>query len=488
MPRINSDHVKLFKNSGKSLDVRKRRLERSVELRKQKRDEQLSKRRQIDESVSNDSLSDVSIVSSEKDGIQAIEKLLMSNSEKKISQGAQLSRQILSKVESPLIQEFIDRGIMLKLVSLLEYNNETVQFESAWALTNIASGNSEQTQCVVKAGALTKLINLLKSNNMILCEQAIWAIGNISGDGSQMRDLVINLDVISYFENFTTKKMSLTFCRTLSWALSNLCRNKNPFPPEWAVKKLINLMHTLIEINDSNVHGDICWAVSYLTDGPDERIKVVMSSGLIPKIVNLFNHYNILSILTPIIRVVGNIVSGNDEHTRMILNYNILSKFPNILRDHNKSLSKELMWTVSNIAAGKPDQIEQIIISKLTKPIIKCFKNGNYRTKNECIWIINNISTCGTIAQLQKFIDRGVLYSLKSCFEIADDTMTLLLIDTIYALLKNCSANNFLNEICLMVEESGLLDLIEDLQHSEHPDIYKSVLKLIQSFFYEESD
>jgi hypothetical protein len=66
-----------------------------------------------------------------------------------------------------------------------------LQYEAAWCLTNLASGDTEHTGILFEHGAVNVLIALLVSPHIEVVEQAIWCLGNMAGDNTRIRDSIL---------------------------------------------------------------------------------------------------------------------------------------------------------------------------------------------------------------------------------------------------------------------------------------------------------
>lgn len=266
--KLDNQRLKNFKNKGRDLEtMRRQRNEVVVELRKNKRDEHLLKRRNVPhEDICEDSDIDGDF-RVQNTSLEAIVQNASSDNQGIQLSAVQAARKLLSSDRNPPIDDLIKSGILPILVHCLERDdNPSLQFEAAWALTNIASGTSEQTQAVVQSNAVPLFLRLLHSPHQNVCEQAVWALGNIIGDGPQCRDYVISLGVVKPLLSFISPSIPITFLRNVTWVMVNLCRHKDPPPPMETIQEILPALCVLIHHTDVNILVDTVWALSYLTD------------------------------------------------------------------------------------------------------------------------------------------------------------------------------------------------------------------------------
>nr|CAB3477123.1 unnamed protein product [Digitaria exilis] len=355
-------------------------------------------------------------------------------------------RKLLSIEQNPPIQEVINCGVLPCLVRLLSREDyPELQFEAAWALTNIASGTSENTMLVVSNGAVPTFVKLLRSPS----------------------------------EDVSAK-----------WEPQNLIAE------EWyLVKPALLVLRQLIHSEDKDVLADACWALSYLThsNGDNSNIQAVIETGACSRLVELLSHPS-TSVLFPSLLVVGNIASGDEAHTQGIIDHQALPYLLNLLiTNQRKSVKKQACWTISNITAGNHEQIQAVINGNLIGPLVHLMGTAESAISNEAAWAITNATCGGTHDQIKYLVSQGCIKAfcdflghsdpriLKVCLEGLEN---ILMVGEAEKSLGDCDINMYAE----MIEDADALDKIEDLQNHDNITIYHMAVRLLETFWVEEDD
>ncbi|VVC98414.1 unnamed protein product, partial [Leptidea sinapis] len=295
---MSGGHKHRYKNSGLSADeLRRRREEEGVQLRKQKREQQLFKRRNVNLPEPNAPdialPDDLSLTPSDDITPSMVSALYGDNPLEQVI-ATQTFRKLLSREPNPPIDEVIRTGIVPKFVEFL---------------TN-STNATLQTRVVIECGAVPVLVNLVCSGaSDDVREQAVWALGNVAGD---------------------SPRISMT--KNAVWTLSNLCRGKNPPTNFEAVAPGIPVLARLLHHIDSEVLSDACWALSYLSDGPNEKIQAVIDAGM-----SLTS--NVL--ITAYVRCFQAVIDAD-----------IFPTLITILKNAEFKTRKEAAWAITNATSG----------------------------------------------------------------------------------------------------------------------------------------
>lgn len=258
------------------------------------------------------------------------------------------------------------------------------------------------------------------------------------------------------------------------------------------------MLAKLVYSLDDEVLIDACWAISYLSDGSNDKIQAVIEAGIPRRLVELLMHAS-TSVQTPALRSVGNIVTGDDIQTQVIINSGALPALLSLLGSGKDGIRKEACWTISNITAGNSTQIQAVIDANIIPPLINLLSNGDFKTRKEACWAISNATSGGLQKpeQIRYLVQQGCIKPLCDLLSCPDNKIIQVALDGLENILKvgemdkdasDASADQNVNHFALYIEEAGGMEKIHDCQNNINEEIYMKAFNIIGKYFSDEDE
>eukprot|EP01017_Pseudomicrothorax_dubius_P035701 TRINITY_DN5043_c0_g2_i1.p1 TRINITY_DN5043_c0_g2~~TRINITY_DN5043_c0_g2_i1.p1 ORF type:complete len:259 (-),score=69.00 TRINITY_DN5043_c0_g2_i1:538-1314(-) len=165
-----------------------------------------------------------------------VKRLLDEESFKELLNEVRILRKTLVHCDESETRVFIQTGCVPHLIKLLQpmYDRfPDLQVEASWIIMNIASGDTQETEFLVRVNVLPALAELLLSPTERIVEHVLGALANIVGDSLNLRDIVLDTKgvlpgLLVLLDRYS--KLSVKVKRGVIFLASNICRGE-PYPP-----------------------------------------------------------------------------------------------------------------------------------------------------------------------------------------------------------------------------------------------------------------
>ncbi|KAK3739880.1 hypothetical protein RRG08_020323 [Elysia crispata] len=192
------------------------------------------------------------------------------------------------------------------------------------------------------------------------------------------------------------------------------------------------------------------------------------------------------------LRVVGNIVTGDDCQTQVIINCQSLPCLLHLLSSSKESIRKEACWTISNITAGNGQQIQNVIDCNIFPVLIDILGKAEFKTRKEAAWAIANATSGGLPEQIRFLVDQSCIPPLYDLLTVMDSKIAQVALNGLENILRlgetEAKRGNGVNPYTEMIEMCYGLDKIEFSQAHENLEIYQKAFDIIERYFGTEEE
>lgn len=477
-------------------EIKKRRDDNVVELRKKKRLESLVKRSRnmqdssamisFDPSQVEDllaraepQLKDPNISSTQR--ILLLTSLISHTAELEVlNQSIEILCKIASSEHPQPLSVIWESGISQKLIEFLSHSHNNIKYKAAWILTNLSSKTSEICNILAEQGAIESLAKLCTNDALTEYScQGLWALSNISGDNITLRNRVLATGIgeIIIRKLNITQNIELNDLSIMIWLLSNLFKFK-PQPSGNLIQEFVRLLPRLLILSHEAILIDTLRSLTYIT-ALGEHLTTIFNTGFIGRIVMLLIHDS-HKVKHCALNLVSNLSNGDELQIKTLLDNNVVDHLFKVLLVNKTNLKKDALFAISNIVLGPWEHVHSVTGHKEFKEVVSCIEHMDRDVRVEALFVLDNASN--HLNYVLSFVEADVLEKLLNIFTYGDPEIILKSLGIVEKIFYSAKENNC-QQVFTKFEELGGTEKMERLQSHPNPQIYEKVFRIIHQYF-----
>lgn len=366
--------------------------------------------------------------------------------------GTRRLRELLTWHDPP-VKQVLRSGILSILIELMcDITQPVTQLEAAWCITNIAaSEKTEHVRILVEEHHVLECIVTLLTNAQVLqvevLEQVLWSLCNVVGDSYKWRDRFLQSaiglsSVLALLKS--PEQVPLKILRLVCWLFANLSRGRMR-PDLSLIRPILPVIANLFHMHPTLAQDPRCleelacclkeWSEDEQPVMAFKRIESIFAAGLVLPLLPLLSDNNLpLQVLQPLVALFGNLVTGTDLQTDILLEMGLLKRVKPLLRHPDTLVRRKCCWLLGNLMAGTTQQIQCVMDSKVIPAMVRMSLRDKRDIRVELTWAwCNAICGRGTLDQVQYLLDHG---ALESCCNQMLSNNTQLLFELLEALRR----------------------------------------------------
>ncbi|KAL7558440.1 hypothetical protein ACA910_015779 [Epithemia clementina (nom. ined.)] len=398
-------------------------------------------------------------------------------------------------------QQVLSSGCLPFLLKALRCSDlPKLQFESAWALTNITA--SPDKHVVAQVAYFPDLISelsrfSLEGRTPKLRLQCAWCLGNLAEDEPRYRDIILSIECTKLgFVHNMNKPETEALLAYFVWALRNIVKNsatRDVMDTKCFVPVVLRKLKAST-IESEQLRVDLCFCLCHLAEcdvvDHNARAQVLLDFNGLPILMEVLRQelepkHPCPNVLVPLTRCLGMFAAGSAEQTDALVEAGFLGFVPALMKLQSPALLKETLWALSNIAGGTPDQIALLVENtRILKDVVDASQHDNWLARREGLWTLCNLLSSGNTNVPRKLLGVGIVFPFCASIEIPEADLLCSILDGFTVLLAY-DATKPNGSLPLSMDEEGAIDKLEHLLQHRSDEVYKRALKIIEDNFAE---